>query len=362
MFFRKKKEKGAQLASSLGDTGKDLDQAKDAIASMLRTLSEYALPTTGYSLDQFTRRCDAIARELLLQAGSGEEDFEPRPLRKLFTELRQIVRTQRAAESKEYSAHKEGAQVIVANFAMSLRTALVERETQNSEVFTQLTEMEAAVATGDLGKIRSVSSLTAKYIRKIITTQQADDQAQLEKLSEQLREMRVELNEAKTQADRDGLTDLHNRASFDKTFDKTVAFAHASGMDLTLYMLDLDHFKQVNDQHGHQAGDEVLKKVSGQLLRCFPRKDDLVARYGGEEFTALCRNVGDEHASMLGERVRAAVEKLSIPLAKGDVTQTISVGFAVLRPGEDSVALLKRADEALYGAKGSGRNRVVGAS
>jgi diguanylate cyclase (GGDEF)-like protein len=157
---------------------------------------------------------------------------------------------------------------------------------------------------------------------------------------------------------RDPLTELLNRGAFDDALERTVSLSHASAAELTLFMLDLDHFKTVNDRFGHQAGDQVLKTVSKQLIRCFPRRDDIVVRYGGEEFAVLCRNTGMEEAPMLAERVRSAVERMEIDLEEHVHRQTISVGVAVLENRESAARFLKRADDALYQAKRSGRNRV----
>ena len=131
------------------------------------------------------------------------------------------------------------------------------------------------------------------------------------------------------------------------------------GGRLTLLMLDLDHFKDFNDQHGHEAGNELLRKV-GATLRAVVREADIAARYGGEEFAVLIR--GDEAQGFeLAERLRRAVEGLSLSLSGGrEASATVSVGLASY-PGAagDEAELIERADAALYASKHRGRNRVT---
>jgi diguanylate cyclase (GGDEF)-like protein len=118
--------------------------------------------------------------------------------------------------------------------------------------------------------------------------------------------------------------------------------------------IDADHFKAVNDTHGHDAGDRVLVDIAARLQQAV-RRYDMVARVGGEEFTVLLIGIGAEEGACLAERIRGAIADSPC----GGIPVTASVGVAAWRPGDTPDALLKRADEALYAAKGAGRNRVV---
>lgn len=161
-------------------------------------------------------------------------------------------------------------------------------------------------------------------------------------------------------ATRDGLTDLYNRRHFDTEFPKELSRSQREGRPLSLLMIDLDHFKAVNDTFGHPAGDLVLKEVTHAIRREL-REIDLLCRYGGEEFCAVLPGCASGEAVAVAERIRSAVE--SLPW--GDRTPlpsavTVSVGVATFpRPHSTPQALLKAADEALYVAKKRGRNRVV---
>ncbi len=362
MFFKKKSAPKQDTKPPENSFAAELDAAKDTLAAALRTLGEFALPTIAFPLDEFAKKCEQLALGILIKtdvAGDGATATAD-PLH-VFREVRQLIRQQRKSEAKEYSAHRESAHIIVADLVTNLRNALMEREEHDAEIVDLLGEMEHVVTEGDLDSIRRVASKTAERIRDVIDTQQGQDQERLKKLAVQLHTMREELHEAQSQMNRDPLTELLNRGIFDKALENTVQFCNASGTALTLYMMDIDHFKDVNDTYGHPTGDEVLRRVSREMVKSFPRKDDVVARYGGEEFAALCRTVSQADAMKLGERARTAVEKLEIETDGSLLRLTISIGYAVLLPNESEDQLLKRADEALYEAKRSGRNKVVAA-
>ncbi|MBC7700237.1 diguanylate cyclase [Aquabacterium sp.] len=153
----------------------------------------------------------------------------------------------------------------------------------------------------------------------------------------------------------DPLTALANRRHFDEFLQHTWARASHDGDDVALLMIDVDHFKAYNDQHGHPAGDACLQAVAETLRDCLRRPEDLVARYGGEEFIALLSHSDLAVAMAAAERVRAAVD------ADGTTPVTVSIGVASVRPGAAAITptrLMVAADQALYQAKGAGRNTV----
>lgn len=162
----------------------------------------------------------------------------------------------------------------------------------------------------------------------------------------------------------DDLTGAANRKLLFSEGPRLVDAARRGGQSVSLLMLDLDHFKAVNDSHGHPVGDAVLAAFAA-LLQSTLRKSDLFARFGGEEFTILAPNAGSGSARELGERIRKAVERLEVPLdIGGSVRFTVSIGVASLEGGQGAGRepldeLLAKADEALYAAKSAGRNRVV---
>ena len=152
----------------------------------------------------------------------------------------------------------------------------------------------------------------------------------------------------------DRLTGLGNRNKLDERLADELARSRRNGTAFALVMLDIDHFKAVNDTYGHQAGDEVLAATAA-LLRQHSRATDVVGRWGGEEFMLLCPETDANGGMFLAEQLRACVEEARFPVI-GRITA--SFGVAAFRPADDEEALLRRADDALYRAKGKGRNRV----
>jgi diguanylate cyclase (GGDEF)-like protein len=161
------------------------------------------------------------------------------------------------------------------------------------------------------------------------------------------------------QASTDGLTDLANRRHFEETLANEISRAERFGGMLALILADLDDFKQVNDQHGHQAGDDVLREFAA-VLRDTVRDIDLAARYGGEEFAVLLPQTDLEGAEHLAERLREAMAKRRLAIIPGmSFTVTASFGVAAFPDSPTPAALFAAADEALYRAKSAGKNCVI---
>jgi diguanylate cyclase len=159
----------------------------------------------------------------------------------------------------------------------------------------------------------------------------------------------------------DPLTGLGNRKHFDRSIETAVQTALANGEPLSLLMFDIDHFKSFNDSYGHLTGDQVLRLV-GMSLKQTIKGQDITARYGGEEFAVVLPNTALRQALTVADHIRRAVmakelKKKSTGEILGRVT--ISVGVSMLKPGDDTDALIERADACLYAAKRNGRNRVI---
>jgi diguanylate cyclase (GGDEF)-like protein len=160
------------------------------------------------------------------------------------------------------------------------------------------------------------------------------------------------------------LTQVYNRRYLQERLRTEYAFAVRHGTELSLLILDIDHFKKVNDTYGHQAGDEVLKAVGDVLMRML-RAEDVVARYGGEEFSLIARGIAVEGALTLAERVRAELQQMAVPWKGGTLRITVSVGAvtqAAEHKFESQEAFMAAADQALYRAKAAGRNRCYHAA
>ncbi len=236
------------------------------------------------------------------------------------------------------------------------------------EVLARLHEVAAKV-TADVGdhssrvkeineeltssKVRDTDAVVgavAKLVEANNLMQQRLTSAEV-KLREQARLVESTAAEART----DPLTGLANRRALDDALAAQSAECQRTGQGFAVVMIDVDHFKRFNDQHGHPAGDEVLRRMA-QVLLANSRETDLAARYGGEEFCVILPPGPMERAVEQAERLRQAISSTKVHFEGIDLHVTASLGVAQLTAGEGGPAVIKRADEALYASKGAGRN------
>jgi diguanylate cyclase (GGDEF)-like protein len=183
--------------------------------------------------------------------------------------------------------------------------------------------------------------------------------------TEQLKDALTRLSEAhiilKEMNTIDAVTGIRNRQYFDDALDQEWRRAKRQGYDVSMLLLDIDHFKKVNDTYGHLAGDECLASVAKEIDQLFNRPSDVVARYGGEEFAVVLPYVSSENAKGLAEQLRQAIDKATYAADGNEIDVTVSIGVATISPREVDVAprdLIGWADSVLYEAKAGGRNRV----
>lgn len=159
---------------------------------------------------------------------------------------------------------------------------------------------------------------------------------------------------------RDPLTRVYNRRYFERRLHEEFSFARRQQQLLSLLLIDIDHFKLVNDRHGHPVGDLVLEFVATSIQNQL-RPEDVLARYGGEEFVVIARNTSRANAEVLAERIRGHLQALVVPLPGVRIQVTVSIGVAAMSPETDFSSgeqLVAKVDAEMYRAKGSGRNRV----
>jgi diguanylate cyclase (GGDEF)-like protein len=160
-------------------------------------------------------------------------------------------------------------------------------------------------------------------------------------------------------ADTDYLTGLMNRRAFLTVAEDTVEFCRRYKRGMATLMIDIDHFKKINDTHGHAAGDDAIKRIA-EIIDQSIRTTDKAARFGGEEFVVLLREIDQETAQLLAERIRTSIEQTTITHGETSFAATVSIGVAInANDDRDVQDMIERADQGLYIAKKSGRNRTV---
>lgn len=237
-------------------------------------------------------------------------------------------------------------QVTLARHAKDRETYAVEFEIENPQLGTRLLRARARNIFSPEGiceqVLMVVRDVTAEYLQVVRIEQER---------AAALREA----EEARQQANTDALTGLANRRSAMQALDREIMRARQSGGPLALLVFDIDHFKAINDTHGHTQGDLVLTEIGG-IIRRQKRNRQFAARVGGEEFLMILPGADGRAASAAAERLRLAIDHGTRSSDAPSVT--VSVGHAALGPGDTSLTLFARADEALYAAKRGGRNQV----
>lgn len=272
---------------------------------------------------------------------------------------------------KHVTVQLEELAVYLAREDMSHRDGESAREQLDTHVIGEITaltqEVREAIELGDLQeKVQSRLGTITSHLKEFRQREDARErewQARNEQLSQRIRElersslaMEASLRHEQTLASTDPLTGVANRLVFEQHMAQACLQTAQSGTVHSLLVLDIDRFKQINDNFGHAAGDRALRIVAEQL-RAGMRSDDLLARYGGEEFVVVLAGAGADGAMRVAEALRKRIENLGFHGQQRPVRITLSCGVTVVRPDDTPDIAFERADSALYRAKRSGRNR-----
>jgi diguanylate cyclase len=249
-----------------------------------------------------------------------------------------------------------------------LRQVLVLMFNQISELTGHTDEYEQSVSDSlnmlsNLDSIEEIRKVVLEIVDKTKTLGHFGKSfsSKLKEATRALEELKRDFEQVKTEATLDPLTGLANRKLFDETLAALTEEAAHEKSSLTLLLIDIDHFKRFNDEHGHLIGDEVLKFVS-KKVKDLVKGGDLVARFGGEEFAVILPGTGLEIAHIVGENIRSFFAKTSLKTKTTAMTLgnvTVSIGISLFRNDESLESFIQRADQALYQAKKAGRNRIV---
>ena len=296
--------------------------------------------------------------------------------RQTYERMRDLhVQALAAADANARAAEIVDAQLTLNNQLKEQTTQLALQKQQIEAVVAELELQATAVANANVDAVLKVEELHEQASAVADANVEAilimdEKEAEIGELAAQAEEMREVAKGLEEKVFVDSLTGLFNRRYFDRQVDLEWARARRYGRSLSVVLMDVDHFKQINDRHGHQAGDEVLRAL-GKLIGATIRSADVLirtsaapvaTRYGGEEFILLLPETEIEGAAIAAERIRARVERMDLPYA---TTQpmgrlTISGGVVCLVEHDQSASdLVGRADAALFEAKSGGRNRIV---
>ncbi|MET0795341.1 MAG: GGDEF domain-containing protein [Polyangiaceae bacterium] len=336
------------------------DAALDTVANLLKAFGENAFDTDNVSAHETRTECEGWAKKITVGGGRREagEDGEAKPFRRDFAGVRRYFTAQRSHEREFVGRSLGNLREAVHAFARCLTTTVGEDRAADERVGAQLGKLVGAFQSNDSEAIRSEAEGIVAVVQEVMAKRTESQKRMLGELSQKITDLRDELQEVREKAALDPLTQLFNRASLDAHLERVADLAFLLSSSPCILMIDVDHFKKINDSHGHPAGDEVLRRVADALVRNFLRREDFVARYGGEEFVVVIPDSSLHNAELRAERVRQSLSELEIDTGKSKIQVTVSIGLASLSSGDAGVSWLARADAALYEAKGSGRNCV----
>ncbi len=323
-----------------------LDEEAERIKQALQTdFSEANLPHT---LEDFLSLSANIRRNVREQAN----EFQ-RFLRSVSDKLKDIEQHVELY-SKHSAESADNTRTMGDTVRADLKHIQISLDSENDisrlkqSVQSDLESIEVSIAAGIL-KQEQASSKTQSEINRLLN--------RMEELENETCKLRVQVTQERARAMRDPLTDLYNRAALDQQLEQEVNRCTRYGVPFSIIVWDLDHFKKVNDEYGHPAGDKVIKAFGG-LLQRRQRETDFVARYGGEEFVCLLPETDLPAARALAEEIRGRIASSNFRYRGNKVPISVSAGVTCFQPTDTAEAMLARADAALYQAKQNGRNQV----
>ncbi len=336
----------------------EFERAIDSFAGVIRLFGRYSLGA-GTEHEDARQLSEKWARHVLVVGPRPGDPPEVKgSARRDWQGLSQFVTELRRTESETVGRSMTTLRETLAEFLAGLRSIVTEDGRAEQDVQLQIERLRAAVASESLQELKSEALSVSSALAEVMEARKRAQLTVMQELSGRVRDLSRELDQARKEGAQDALTKVANRLALDQYISKVVGLDGLFGKATCLLMVDIDHFKRVNDSFGHPTGDDVLRKLGDVLTRTFPRKTDFVARYGGEEFAVVLRDTALREAAIPAQRLLRAARGVTIA-REGGWSISVSIGLAQLAEGESPEQWVARTDRSLYEAKHQGRNRVV---
>lgn len=341
------------------------DMAVDTLAHVLRSMSEFALEQETSDIPTFRATAEAWAKHVTLATLAPgtppEEGSKVSKGKREWEGVRRFVREYCQSSCRRAVQVVGDLRQVIWVFIRHISQAFAEDEQTDERLRLQLGRLEKLVADNSSTADLKREVLDAVGMLKHVIAERTERQArQMQILGAQVRSLGSELESARKESETDPLTRIPNRKAFDEYLARSVEIHQAFGDRMSLLIIDVDHFKEVNDTYGHVTGDTVLCQVANALVKVFLRKNDFVSRLGGDEFAVILRETSPDDAQALAERVLNRVHSLHISDDKNqELRVSVSIGVGQIRAGDDGKAWMERADRGLYVAKEQGRDRAA---
>ena len=359
MFLKKRKNLDAdnvvELSSRL-QVSETREQAYHAvIQTLLVLMKDFALDITEIRTDRFYAAIDRFGQTVAARE-------VPKRILSHFDKHKAVI-AGFIDDQKHYIDEREAElRNIIDLLTRAMVSVDVENDAYHRKILEQGEKMEQITRLDDIRKIKSALEKEVQTLRETVRHKQHGEQARIENLAGQVKILRQELDAAKEESRRDGLTGTYNRKAFDDHLQSLVERNLVHRQDFALLMLDIDDFKKVNDTYGHPVGDRVILAMANTCNHMI-RNDDFLARYGGEEFVILLPGASRRNAAKKAKQICNTINSTRYTLDQDDkdgaLALTVSIGVTAFKRGDSVATVLERADQALYQAKSTGKNTVV---
>lgn len=337
----------------------DGEVCADTLAAILRTWGQHAFEIGEIEPEEVRRGFEAWARHVLIGTSPTDPELMATSQKRDWAGLQSAVSDQRQKERGFVLETLADLRHVVWLFIECFTKSIAADERMDDRTRSQLDRLRAATEETDVTTLRREALTSVQLIEGAIEARGGRYSDQISLLSEKLDRVTEALAEAEEEGAIDHLTGAFNRRSLDAHLMRMARMGALLSSPPVAFMIDVDHFKWVNDEYGHQVGDDLLKRIGLRLRSEFRRKSDFVSRYGGDEFVVVLQEAKREDVERLGERALSAIGEIECPTEGEPVRVTASIGGALSRPGESAEKWMRRADEALYQAKHNGRGCVV---
>lgn len=329
----------------------DLSEDRASLLYMVDVYSQHLIDFDSSPARKVREIFDEFVKELLKLDNTKDE-------RTLFR-FRQYFASYRIEEYSYVQKTFDDFRGIIWDFVDQLAEDLKFEKAEDNKMLKNLDDLKDAVEANSIDSLRSNARL---FIDNYIELQSKKDRRRtqrIEVIKKNLDSVRKQLVEANDTINQDHLTKAFNRRSFDEQMRKTLSLYELSRKPVSLLMVDIDHFKKVNDTYGHAIGDFVIQECVKMLKEVFYKPSDFVARIGGEEFAVILPDQGINEAKRRAEEAINKIRQEAFVQDNVTIRFTVSMGLAMLVPNENTETWMRRADQALYDSKHNGRNRLT---
>lgn len=343
-----------EKASSSPSAQFSITEDRATLVYLIDVYSKHLLEIENHPIRKMRETCDSFAKELV----NPQKD----QLDKILFRFRQFFSSYRIDEYAYVQKTFDEFRNIIWDFVNQLAEDLAAEQVEDQEIQQNLDQLREAVEANSINTLKIQSR---HFIDSYIEHQSKREQRRSRRMTavkKNLSFVKKQLCEANQGMRLDHLTQAFNRKSFDEQMSQQLSIAKLEGSPVTLVAMDIDHFKKFNDTYGHAMGDFILVECVKLLKNLFPRQGDFIARVGGEEFSIVLPNTAANEAVKMAEHALQRIRKEVFIEDGHQLRFTMSMGLAQWMAGESIDQWIKRADEALYHSKNTGRNRYTVAS